>query len=178
MSPLDICRLIFWGFCPRNLDEFTVPKGFFFKSHLALKLTLLCFARPSQFVASLWICAGQRGSATLPCTSRNHPADLGELWVRHFSEMISSPTPGLDNQERTPENRKRYSEIFRSLDAIEISIGNAYVEKQGWTSFLGLWNLNLLHCILFDYTGRLICSLVMLTALMTRTWPQKKRVFR
>uniref|UniRef100_A0A8C0BCI3 GEM interacting protein n=1 Tax=Buteo japonicus TaxID=224669 RepID=A0A8C0BCI3_9AVES len=38
--------------------------------------------------------------------------------------MISSPTPGLDNQERTPENRKRYSEIFRSLDAIEISIGN------------------------------------------------------
>lgn len=45
--------------------------------------------------------------------------------------MISSPTPGLDNQERTPENRKRYSEIFRSLDAIEISIGNAYVEKQG-----------------------------------------------
>uniref|UniRef100_A0A8D0FIN4 GEM interacting protein n=1 Tax=Strix occidentalis caurina TaxID=311401 RepID=A0A8D0FIN4_STROC len=29
----------------------------------------------------------------------------------------------------TPENRKRYSEIFRSLDAIEISIGNAYVEK-------------------------------------------------
>ncbi|NXV20119.1 GMIP protein, partial [Cepphus grylle] len=41
---------------------------------------------------------------------------------------ISSPTPGLDNQERTPENRKRYSEIFRSLDAIEISIGNATVD--------------------------------------------------
>ncbi|KFW11696.1 GEM-interacting protein, partial [Fulmarus glacialis] len=35
---------------------------------------------------------------------------------------------GLDNQERTPENRKRYSEIFRSLDAIEISIGNATVD--------------------------------------------------
>ncbi|NXW89417.1 GMIP protein, partial [Alopecoenas beccarii] len=41
---------------------------------------------------------------------------------------ISSPTPGLDNQEKTPENRKRYSEIFRSLDAIEISIGNAAVD--------------------------------------------------
>ncbi|KFV41743.1 GEM-interacting protein, partial [Tyto alba] len=35
---------------------------------------------------------------------------------------------GLDNQEKTPENRKRYSEIFRSLDAIEISIGNATVD--------------------------------------------------
>ncbi|NWS77277.1 GMIP protein, partial [Crotophaga sulcirostris] len=33
--------------------------------------------------------------------------------------------PGLDNQEKPPENRKRYSEIFRSLDAIEISFGNA-----------------------------------------------------
>ncbi|NWS63457.1 GMIP protein, partial [Chunga burmeisteri] len=42
--------------------------------------------------------------------------------------MISSPTPGLNNQEKTPENRKRYSEIFRSLDAIEISIGNATVD--------------------------------------------------
>ncbi|NWR63172.1 GMIP protein, partial [Bucorvus abyssinicus] len=41
---------------------------------------------------------------------------------------IPSPTPGLDNQERTPENRKRYSEIFRSLDAIEISIGNTTVD--------------------------------------------------
>ncbi|KFP63667.1 GEM-interacting protein, partial [Cariama cristata] len=35
---------------------------------------------------------------------------------------------GLNNQEKTPENRKRYSEIFRSLDAIEISIGNATVD--------------------------------------------------
>ncbi|NXL67705.1 GMIP protein, partial [Chordeiles acutipennis] len=42
--------------------------------------------------------------------------------------MISPPTSGLDNQERTPENKKRYSEIFRSLDAIEISIGNATVD--------------------------------------------------
>ncbi|NWI11769.1 GMIP protein, partial [Crypturellus soui] len=41
---------------------------------------------------------------------------------------ISSPTPGLDSQERIPENRKRYSEIFRSLDAIEISIGNPTVD--------------------------------------------------
>ncbi|KFO84877.1 GEM-interacting protein, partial [Buceros rhinoceros silvestris] len=44
---------------------------------------------------------------------------------------------GLDNQERPPENRKRYSEIFRGLDAIEISIGNAYVEKRGSTSIPG-----------------------------------------
>ncbi|KFV75157.1 GEM-interacting protein, partial [Struthio camelus australis] len=35
---------------------------------------------------------------------------------------------GLDSQERGPENKKRYSEIFRSLDAIEISIGNATVD--------------------------------------------------
>ncbi|NXJ16503.1 GMIP protein, partial [Odontophorus gujanensis] len=42
--------------------------------------------------------------------------------------MISSPFPGLDHQERPPENKKRYSEIFRSLDAIEISIGNAAVD--------------------------------------------------
>ncbi|NWX12293.1 GMIP protein, partial [Aegotheles bennettii] len=40
----------------------------------------------------------------------------------------SPSTPGLDHQERTPENRKRYSEIFRSLDAIEISLGNAVVD--------------------------------------------------
>ncbi|KGL75451.1 GEM-interacting protein, partial [Tinamus guttatus] len=35
---------------------------------------------------------------------------------------------GLDSQERTPENRKRYSEIFRSLDAIEISIENTTID--------------------------------------------------
>ncbi|XP_030331070.1 GEM-interacting protein-like isoform X1 [Strigops habroptila] len=35
---------------------------------------------------------------------------------------------GLSHQERTPESRHRYSEIFRSLDAIEISIGNATVD--------------------------------------------------
>ncbi|KAM8987109.1 GEM-interacting protein isoform 2-T2 [Ara ararauna] len=35
---------------------------------------------------------------------------------------------GLSHQERTPESRQRYSEIFRSLDAIEISIGNATVD--------------------------------------------------
>ncbi|KFP90128.1 GEM-interacting protein, partial [Apaloderma vittatum] len=29
---------------------------------------------------------------------------------------------------RVPENKKRYSEIFRSLDALEISIGNAAVD--------------------------------------------------
>uniref|UniRef100_A0A8B9IVD0 GEM interacting protein n=1 Tax=Amazona collaria TaxID=241587 RepID=A0A8B9IVD0_9PSIT len=43
----------------------------------------------------------------------------------------SLPSPGLSHQERTPESRQRYSEIFRSLDAIEISIGNAYVEDWG-----------------------------------------------
>ncbi|XP_010126851.1 PREDICTED: GEM-interacting protein [Chlamydotis macqueenii] len=42
---------------------------------------------------------------------------------------MGDPEPsGLGNQERAPENRKRYSEIFRSLDAIEISIGNAAVD--------------------------------------------------
>uniref|UniRef100_A0A669QTJ8 F-BAR domain-containing protein n=1 Tax=Phasianus colchicus TaxID=9054 RepID=A0A669QTJ8_PHACC len=51
--------------------------------------------------------------------------------------MFSSPFPGLDHQERAPENKKRYSEIFRSLDAIEISIGNAYVEKEGQNPTFG-----------------------------------------
>ncbi|KAM6307881.1 GEM-interacting protein [Podargus strigoides] len=42
---------------------------------------------------------------------------------------MGDPEPsGLDNQEKAPENRKRYSEIFRSLDAIEISLGNAAVD--------------------------------------------------
>ncbi|XP_048786046.1 GEM-interacting protein [Lagopus muta] len=42
---------------------------------------------------------------------------------------MGDPEPsGLDHQERAPENKKRYSEIFRSLDAIEISIGNATVD--------------------------------------------------
>ncbi|KFQ21245.1 GEM-interacting protein, partial [Merops nubicus] len=36
---------------------------------------------------------------------------------------------GLENQERAPESRKRYSEIFRGLDAIEISLGHTYVGK-------------------------------------------------
>ncbi|NXD17891.1 GMIP protein, partial [Nothocercus nigrocapillus] len=42
--------------------------------------------------------------------------------------IISSLIPGLDSQERIPENRKRYSEIFRSLDAIEISIENTTID--------------------------------------------------
>lgn len=42
---------------------------------------------------------------------------------------MGDPEPsGLSHQERTPESRHRYSEIFRSLDAIEISIGNATVD--------------------------------------------------
>uniref|UniRef100_A0A8C3L5E2 GEM interacting protein n=1 Tax=Chrysolophus pictus TaxID=9089 RepID=A0A8C3L5E2_CHRPC len=51
--------------------------------------------------------------------------------------MISSPFPGLDHQERAPENKKRYSEIFRSLDAIEISIGNATKSPDSHSSTLG-----------------------------------------
>ncbi|KAL8164142.1 UNVERIFIED_CONTAM: hypothetical protein K2H54_046682 [Gekko kuhli] len=35
---------------------------------------------------------------------------------------------GLDSQGKGAENKKRYSEIFRSLDALEISIGNAAVD--------------------------------------------------
>ncbi|NXJ86325.1 GMIP protein, partial [Trogon melanurus] len=41
---------------------------------------------------------------------------------------VSSPPPGLAAQGRVPENKKRYSEIFRSLDALEISIGNTAVD--------------------------------------------------
>ncbi|NXP50800.1 GMIP protein, partial [Heliornis fulica] len=42
---------------------------------------------------------------------------------------MGDPEPSdLDNHEKTPEDKKRYSEIFRSLDAIEISIGNATVD--------------------------------------------------
>ncbi|XP_026723332.1 GEM-interacting protein isoform X2 [Athene cunicularia] len=47
---------------------------------------------------------------------------------RKFQRFRELFRQGLDHQERTPENRKRYSEIFRSLDAIEISIGNAAVD--------------------------------------------------
>uniref|UniRef100_K7GA33 GEM interacting protein n=1 Tax=Pelodiscus sinensis TaxID=13735 RepID=K7GA33_PELSI len=36
--------------------------------------------------------------------------------------------PGLNHQVRGSENKKRYSEIFRSLDALEISIGNATLQ--------------------------------------------------
>ncbi|XP_067416772.1 GEM-interacting protein [Emydura macquarii macquarii] len=35
---------------------------------------------------------------------------------------------GLNNQARGSENKKRYSEIFRSLDALEISLGNATID--------------------------------------------------
>nr|XP_006130315.1 GEM-interacting protein [Pelodiscus sinensis] len=39
---------------------------------------------------------------------------------------MGDPEPsGLNHQVRGSENKKRYSEIFRSLDALEISIGNA-----------------------------------------------------
>ncbi|XP_065520768.1 GEM-interacting protein isoform X3 [Lathamus discolor] len=44
------------------------------------------------------------------------------------SAMGEPEASGLSPQERIPESRQRYSEIFRSLDAIEISIGNATVD--------------------------------------------------
>ncbi|NXD71978.1 GMIP protein, partial [Eolophus roseicapillus] len=61
----------------------------------------------------------------------------------------SVPSAGLSHQEQIPERRQRYSEIFRSLDAIEISIGNAYVGKQGSAASQPLWNLGLVQCFLF-----------------------------
>ncbi|XP_074881302.1 GEM-interacting protein isoform X2 [Buteo buteo] len=56
-----------------------------------------------------------------------YPALTGDAIQPAVATLIAN-IDGLDNQERTPENRKRYSEIFRSLDAIEISIGNATVD--------------------------------------------------
>ncbi|XP_063174980.1 GEM-interacting protein isoform X1 [Chroicocephalus ridibundus] len=56
-----------------------------------------------------------------------YPALPGDAVQPAVATLIAS-VKGLDNQERTPENRKRYSEIFRSLDAIEISIGNTTVD--------------------------------------------------
>ncbi|XP_054859663.1 GEM-interacting protein isoform X2 [Eublepharis macularius] len=42
---------------------------------------------------------------------------------------MADPEPtGLNSQVKGAENKKRYSEIFRSLDALEISIGNAAVD--------------------------------------------------
>nr|XP_033781127.1 GEM-interacting protein isoform X2 [Geotrypetes seraphini] len=42
--------------------------------------------------------------------------------------MDDPETGGLSNQGATSENKKRYSEIFRGLDALEISLGNETVE--------------------------------------------------
>ncbi|XP_034648591.1 GEM-interacting protein isoform X2 [Trachemys scripta elegans] len=43
--------------------------------------------------------------------------------------VMGDPEPsGLNHQVRGSENKKRYSEIFRSLDALEISLGNATVD--------------------------------------------------
>ncbi|KAM6229431.1 GEM-interacting protein isoform 2-T2 [Spheniscus humboldti] len=56
-----------------------------------------------------------------------YPALTGDAIQPAVATLIANIN-GLDSQEETPENRKRYSEIFRSLDAIEISIGNATVD--------------------------------------------------
>ncbi|XP_075302044.1 GEM-interacting protein isoform X5 [Opisthocomus hoazin] len=56
-----------------------------------------------------------------------YPALTGDAIQPAVAALVANLN-GLDSQERTPENRKRYSEIFRSLDAIEISIGNAAVD--------------------------------------------------
>lgn len=90
---------------------------------------------PHQDITICHIPMAEWSSTAFLCTSRNHSVDLKELLALY--EMISSPFPGLDHQERAPENKKRYSEIFRSLDAIEISIGNAYVEKEGQNPTFG-----------------------------------------
>ncbi|XP_075594218.1 GEM-interacting protein isoform X2 [Balearica regulorum gibbericeps] len=55
------------------------------------------------------------------------PALTGDAIQPAVATLIANVN-GLNNQERTPENRKRYSEIFRSLDALEISIGNETVD--------------------------------------------------
>uniref|UniRef100_A0A8C4UNK6 GEM interacting protein n=1 Tax=Falco tinnunculus TaxID=100819 RepID=A0A8C4UNK6_FALTI len=55
------------------------------------------------------------------------PALTGDAIQPAVAALIAN-IDGLNNQERAPENRKRYSEIFRSLDAIEISIGNTTVD--------------------------------------------------
>ncbi|XP_062454307.1 GEM-interacting protein [Rhea pennata] len=56
-----------------------------------------------------------------------YPALTGDAIQPAVAALIITIN-GLDSQERVPENKKRYSEIFRSLDAIEISIGNATVD--------------------------------------------------
>lgn len=56
-----------------------------------------------------------------------YPAVTGDAIHLAIATLIANIN-GLDHQERAPENKKRYSEIFRSLDAIEISIGNAAVD--------------------------------------------------
>uniref|UniRef100_A0A8B9ZRW7 GEM interacting protein n=1 Tax=Anas zonorhyncha TaxID=75864 RepID=A0A8B9ZRW7_9AVES len=56
-----------------------------------------------------------------------YPALTGDAIQPAVATLITK-IHGLDSQERVPENKKRYSEIFRSLDDLEISIGNATVD--------------------------------------------------
>nr|XP_047910884.1 GEM-interacting protein isoform X1 [Anser cygnoides] len=56
-----------------------------------------------------------------------YPALTGDAIQPAVATLITK-IHGLDSQERVPENKKRYSEIFRSLDNLEISIGNATVD--------------------------------------------------
>lgn len=60
------------------------------------------------------------------------------LSQQDLSETPHHPTPSLfifpdlNSQGKGTENKKRYSEIFRSLDALEISLGNEYVSQSGF----------------------------------------------
>nr|XP_060619848.1 GEM-interacting protein isoform X2 [Anolis sagrei ordinatus] len=60
---------------------------------------------------------------------------LGKYQALNCREAIQQTTAALitcvndlNSQAKVTENKKRYSEIFRSLDALEISIGNAAVD--------------------------------------------------
>ncbi|XP_015283244.1 PREDICTED: GEM-interacting protein isoform X1 [Gekko japonicus] len=48
--------------------------------------------------------------------------------IHPATATLISCVNGLNSQGKGAENKKRYSEIFRSLDALEISIGNAAVD--------------------------------------------------
>ncbi|KAM6364734.1 GEM-interacting protein [Pluvialis apricaria] len=104
-----------------------------------------CFLRSSAFVifcfAQNLSIEEQRGEVISACVEAKladllqaissflnaYPALAGDAIQPAIATLIANVN-GLDNQERTPENKKRFSEIFRSLDAIEISFGNAAVD--------------------------------------------------
>lgn len=90
--------------------------------------------------------------------------DTGLGLLGFLSETVSlSYSPlGLNNPVKGSENRKRYSDIFGCLDALEISLGNGYVQKWDGTSLRLHISVSVLSSSSFNYSYTFIVYILII----------------